>query len=102
METTDGNKLIAEFMGYKILYDGNIPHAQFLRGETEPISDWAKYHSSWDWLMPVVEKIDTFERFSSEDNGKRKCVTNCGITTDIETIWMLIIEYIQWYNTQSK
>lgn len=35
----EGNRLIAEFDGYDIHMNGY------------------QYHSSWDWLMPVVEKI---------------------------------------------
>ena len=33
------NKLIAEFMGYSSIYS------------------LLQYHTSWDWLMPVVQKI---------------------------------------------
>ena len=36
------NRLIAEFMG----------------AEGHPL-DQMKYHTSWDWLMPVIEKIET-------------------------------------------
>lgn len=37
----ENNKLIAEFMDY------------------ECGSDWEKFQTSWDWLMPVVEKIES-------------------------------------------
>ena len=65
------NKLIAEFMG---LYDeisldsiaGNIhswSDAPFFyitedskEKVMEGITEYSKYHTSWDWLMPVVEK----------------------------------------------
>jgi|21_taG_2_1085346.scaffolds.fasta_scaffold27580_6 hypothetical protein len=43
-----GNKLIAEFMGVEFMeasLDGNDFNPQF--------------HTSWDWLMPVVEKIES-------------------------------------------
>ena len=54
-EIIEGNKLIAEFMGIKIIqsrYGCNHPLV------TCPYPDYSnlKYHSSWDWLMPVVEK----------------------------------------------
>jgi hypothetical protein len=44
-EIIEGNKLIAEFMNHEEDYDEH--------------GVWQKlqYHSSWDWLMPVVEKI---------------------------------------------
>lgn len=51
METREGNKLIAEFMDFK-----HRTMSTILSGEVE-IKDELQYHSSWDWLMPVVEKI---------------------------------------------
>ena len=42
------NKLIAEFMGEKFHEDS------WSHGDVE-------YHKSWDWLMPVVEKIESLD-----------------------------------------
>ena len=44
----DKNKLIAEFMGEKFHEDS------WSHGDVE-------YHKSWDWLMPVVEKIESLD-----------------------------------------
>ena len=63
-EIIEGNKLIAEFIGYK--FNGNIvisapldkngfDNYDILTGYN--ISQ-AAYNSSWNWLMSVVEKID--------------------------------------------
>ena len=43
------NQIIAEFMDEEIT----------LNGATHDLDefDGLKYHSSWDWLMPVVEKV---------------------------------------------
>ena len=41
----NNNKLIAEFMGY--VYEDDTPSVEL-----------PPYHMSWDWLMPVVEKIE--------------------------------------------
>jgi len=58
-EITEGNKLIAEFMGFgppkkqigdKTYYVGS--------SDGEPTYG---YNNSWDWLMPVVEKIRNFK-----------------------------------------
>lgn len=50
------NKLIAEFMGVDQV---DIDYAFNEHGQL-------KYHLSWDWLMPVIEKIEslgyTFEK----------------------------------------
>ena len=50
------NKVIAEFMG--IVYpklDNVIVIDNVVTKEDE-----LQYHSSWDWLMPVVEKIESY------------------------------------------
>lgn len=59
MNTIENNKLIAEFMGAKE-YTGDL-EGQFY-GTTFPhgydTTMNLKYNTSWDWLMPVIEKIE--------------------------------------------
>ena len=60
------NKLIADFMGYK--NPSNAPDI------------WYHYDTSWDCLMPVVEKIEdegySFERNKQEDGDWQCLITN--------------------------
>lgn len=58
-----GNKLIAEFMGYRV-FNKRYPRNHGIGGGIEPIFkdvilEKTKYHISWDWIMPVVEKIES-------------------------------------------
>ena len=57
------NKLIAEFMGVVFHDDEN----QYYSSDGMYIDDTLKYHTSWNWLMPVIEKIgiDYFHTLSS-------------------------------------
>lgn len=58
METMESNGLIAEFMGHEILYR---PYSNgFIELSDTQLCDVDDllYHKSWDWLMPVVEKIN--------------------------------------------
>jgi len=66
MTTIEGNKLIAEFMGMKYHhYPKNNYYARpehtFFEGDKIWGITELKYHSEWDWLMPVVEKIENTE-----------------------------------------
>jgi hypothetical protein len=83
-EKIKGNRLIANFMGW----------------ETEDVLNGEHFYDhKWDWLMNVIYKIDSGERLSLEHNGRIKCVTDNRINTDIETIWLLVVEYIEWQNS---
>ena len=103
----NNNKLIAEFMGLEICF-GDTTEPCVL--STQEIGVWKpmKYHSSWDWLMPVVEKIQQID----ENNF---CVTIdenvCHIWsennvydietvshTTLEAVYNSIVEFINWYN----
>lgn len=53
-EIIAGNKIIAEFMGDEI--ETNYKWVNRKKGVT---GLW--FHSDWDWLMPVVEKITKIE-----------------------------------------
>lgn len=61
-EIIDGGKIIAEFMGLED-WGGRFVVSYEPIDSREPKDLF--YHSSWDWLMPVVEKIS---RIST--NGK--------------------------------
>lgn len=61
------NEIIAEFMGFPVEYQD----LKFTGGyETKKRK--LQYDTSWDWLMPVVEKISTMEEVFDafvEDEG---------------------------------
>tara|TARA_B110000967_G_scaffold128632_1_gene131382 strand:+ start:4587 stop:4952 length:366 start_codon:yes stop_codon:yes gene_type:complete len=76
------NKLIAEFMGLnaQILSTNNVhswndaPFYYITEDSKEKVmegvSEYSKYHTSWDWLMPVVEKIEALKyRVEISHNG---------------------------------
>lgn len=62
MKQTESNNLIAEFMGYINTTPTDKDFNIFENNEGKMLESMSmKYHSSWDWLMPVVEKIESFE-----------------------------------------
>lgn len=106
-EIINGNKTIAEFMSYKIWYrDGTEVCVEISPERVQPITEWAKYHSSWDWLMPVCKKFDTLLEGKYVVGRKWvKTYTNLCDNIDeavscyeISPVWERIVEAIQWYN----
>ena len=82
------------------------------------------FHSDWNWLMEVVEKIEGlefypknstcigFDSFEIEINKNRCDITRYGDFTHlllqgqgktrIEAVYNACIEFIKWYNEQNK
>jgi len=116
MNTTEGNKLIAEFMGVKFKDDEQyIKELREMRSEgiyfeQGYMSSELNYHSSWDWLMPVVEKIErlgfTFEKNYQRIDGDWQSLIVKGndilfqefnVDSLLSTHYV-VLEFIQWYN----
>jgi hypothetical protein len=123
MNTTENNKLIAEFMGLHKFgnkktsdtYHHDIPDYRLLdKGLVNPAHhytpDQMKYHSSWDWLMPVVEKIEDigFEFFIVENRSKVCHNTDKSIDVlsyleggnKLDITYQTVVEFIKWYNKE--
>jgi hypothetical protein len=124
----EDNRLIAEFMGLKpkmespdVYTYSDFPWISIREDNPEKVMrgiiNYAKYNYSWDWLMPVVEKINSFR---NEDNQKLYTIEtsfNGGATlrvrfyeneddptayyTDTNTlkaIYRATVDFIKWYN----
>ena len=104
-EKTD-NELIAEFMNLPANYeDGSgFVHTNFKGNEEWGFNnDELEYSTSWDWLMPVVEKIYKVQpsafRISLED-GPLSPLAELHVWDEIEKWYKAVVEFIKWYNSQ--
>jgi len=126
----EGNRRIAEFMGYEV---ERMPDASY---RIKHIADryWSKwdhpwsssyrtpYHCQWDWLMPVVEKIESKEfGYWSVMINRESCAIHdyvdhesgpCfeisselisfrdleGKGAKIQAVWHAVVNWITWYN----
>lgn len=131
-EIVEGNKLIAEFMGFKPWVDfniqlgfcelninkystyedgmGHIPHACTFKE--------LRFHSSWDWLMPVIDKIGTIlfednilpdyidrsyvKSDCYENDTTKSILINLSIFASLEDVYEETIDFIKWYNEYNK
>jgi hypothetical protein len=101
-EIIEGNKLIAEFMGKK------TTKIEYEKNESVVCPVPLYYDSSWDWLIPVVEKIELGARV--DIYGKACKISQSQWTVDIAhinekkiiAVWECVVDFIQWYNKQVK
>lgn len=105
-EILDGNKLIAEFMGYPI----SKVELGFTSKEAKTVMRRLEYHTSWDWLMPVVEKIEEFGYAIDicqndcniyENNNSGNFLKELNRRTKIEAVYAASIEFIKWHKEKS-
>jgi len=120
-EILEGNKLIAEFLGYIYvpyttgnyggthgwvlknykLIDKKMPKL-FLGRTTKDLL----YHKSWDWLMPCVEKINKINILELPSNlGTLKIkvkgsLYGIGVDNTIEDVWEVVVLFIKTYNEE--
>ena len=121
-EILEGNKLLAEFMGYehKELEDDDVTityncydHLENISGKKpwestiDDYTSWLrpdemKFHSDWNWLMSVVDKIEGLKCKDIEDNEIQWFVVigegaDCRIYHDYSDVAEIIV-----YGAESK
>ena len=133
MNTTENNKIIAEFMIKQEPTEnfcvGSIGQevGVFTGIKTEYFKyEDLKFHSDWNWLMEVVEKIERLEdleRFEITNHSvnityyqskENKFILNLNhrnnglylmggentVNTKIQAVYNACLEFIKWYNEQ--
>ena len=94
------NKLIAEFMGMELGHDKTMYYddAENLHPPT-PVNE-LKFHTSWDWLMPVIEKclIGEAEQDEEISNTTIKNIYEGICNQDISYAYKSVVEFIKKYN----
>jgi hypothetical protein len=115
--STENNKLIAEFMGaivgkkFVAFPDIKLEDNLGMISNNRSFED-LHYHSSWDWLMPVVEKIESLSIVSFEKNlqeeGDYQCLFTKGsdilichyADTSLQATYKAVVEFIKNFKTK--
>src|SRR5260221_507927 len=105
MKTDD--EIIAEFMGWTI--DNTFPDKDtvYRLGGRIELKTTFKFATSWDWLIPVVEKTRVISNTAHKElheahdlndpNGWRSwSYRRVNLTTDISAVYRQVIEFIKW------
>ena len=86
------NKLIAEFMGIDSFKDSLASLHQGKINLDVDLYEQAQYHSSWDWLIPVVNAIEMkFEGLPDE-------LINLSLYSEINEVYLAVVEFIKKSN----
>jgi hypothetical protein len=100
------NELIAEFMKNHAI---NSPHLRTAK-ELENTYDY-----SWDWLMPVVEKIEGIYKTNFPPDFVHRILTKqptlvdkymdviaLPLATPINEVHKAVVDFIKWHNPQNN
>lgn len=126
MNTQESNKIIAEFLGWSYDWTGTlwavpttsnlIPECEDYKSGTRVPDEKLEFHSNWQWLMPVVEKIEALgyrvsierwlvqilEENSTDIFGLINAMAEKETDTKINLTVKAVVEFIQYYNTHNK
>ena len=126
------NELIANFMDVKFEDDGYCydSRLQFIRGRD--YAEWAstckiklsginngkeytvevlgykldktnlEYHVSYDWLMPVIDKIMLQPKHPMLVKTQLTITKHILLPNSIHSVWEIVVDYIKWYNEENK
>ena len=108
----ENNKLIAEFLG-----ETKQPFEFSQFGYINSLGEWKdtffdnqlKFHSDWNWLMEVVEKIESLgyrieivKHICRIYLSNKETIIISENTPKIEAVYIACVEFIKWYNNQNK
>jgi len=109
MNTTENNKLLADFLVeneggliklrenvYSTLDDFGMPDDDLI------LSD-LKFHSDWNWLIQVVEKIESLDIYYNKYIDYNSSMFTNGkieLSTNIDHVYNACVSFIKWYNSQ--
>ena len=93
----ENNRMIAEFMG-QLTKENNVDFGDRpFDGYCLHRIEKARYHESWDWLMPCVVKC--FDVIDEEPSGDLSFKLNDALLeTNIESLYKVVVEIVEWYN----
>ena len=96
MNTQENNRLVAEFMELEV--ENGLYY--YTTSMDDYKTDTLYFDSSWDWLMPVVNKIRSFDcKFDIEQIGVFDWDDEIShYEFDLDLTYNAVVEFINQYN----
>jgi hypothetical protein len=105
----NNNKLIAEFMEFQYTSIGWYDSEESLNLKGDNTFDELKFHTDWNWLMPVIDKIESMgywvdytkgDVFIYDDNYNLVIPNPMHENEDtkLSIHYKEVVEFINWYN----
>ena len=94
------NKLIAEFMGYKVVDKPKVVNGEnFFEyidedGKYAYCNSLLRYNYQWDWLIPVANEIIKSRDEQNTDSDLSELKYSLS-TTNIELVYKAVVEFIE-------
>ena len=125
----ENNKIIAEFLDWEFDDLSETFETPFLKlvepqafGDEQfscKLQDFElEFHSDWNWLMRVVEKIENLQDENNcaiynvqieqsfteiiDNHTSETIIYDIDADSKIEAVYNIVIEFIKWYNEQNK
>ena len=98
------NELIAEFIGFQKTNLGWFDNEETMNFKSDGNtydSYELKFHSSWDWLMPVMDKISAIKNWSINATFEWLSASEFNIQQEsdgfytIEDVYLAVVEFIK-------
>lgn len=114
MIDNDEKELIAQFMEWEIIPEAHGVGRRYRDTSIDKGMIWFldefKFHYSWDWLMPVVEKIRSLkvsdaeydEKTKTEFRKMREHILSLPIHSPIDRVHDEVSKFAKWYNENKK
>ena len=109
----ENNKLIADFLGFQKTDIGMYDSEGILKLSytKDNVFDELLFHTSFDWLMPVIKQIGDKTGFELIMNYSESYWNNAGENPfdesfdgyeKVEGVYKAVVSFINWYNEQTK
>ena len=107
--TLENNKMFAEFLGYCQLHPDYPTTTYWYKKDYQPLTILL-FHSNWDWLMRVVEKIESLGYTVTIAGVMCKVTKVLDLENSIvsyvlgdksrklELIYTTMVEFVKWHN----